>query len=148
MNTNSQLTLANRKQLADLLSDRYDSLRYRTKQKFQQTEEKLRESFIRELADKNGASKVIAQITATKNELEELEDELHVLGFDLDDDGLSLRQGSDSPLYKSIEKRVEKELGTTADIDARFDSTMVAMMTVATLADAEKLLKSVTNMRE
>ena len=48
------------------------------------------------------------------------------------------------PLDKIIDDRIEKQIGTVRAIDDRFDSAQVAMMTVATLEDAEKLLKSVS----
>jgi hypothetical protein len=71
--------------------------------------------------------------------------DINQLGFDYDDDGdLTLQGGSSNPLDKIIDGRIEKELGSPDAIDARFESAQIAMMTVASLEDAEKLLKAVS----
>jgi hypothetical protein len=143
---NSNLSLANRKQLADLLADRYDSLRSKVKSKMREKRSELEEALIRELAEKKGALKVATQINATKEKLKELRDELAHFGFQLHDDGdLLLAGDAGRALSRALESRIDKELGTLDAIDARFDSTQIAMMTVATLEDAEKLLKSVSS---
>ena len=66
------------------------------------------------------------------------------LGFELRYGDLRFTDEGSKRLTKTIDKRVEKELGTSDAIDARFDSAQIAMMTVASLEDAEKLLKSVS----
>jgi hypothetical protein len=145
MNTN-QFSLANRKQLADLLADKYDSLRSKAKSKLREKRQEFRQSLVKEYAEKKGALKVVAQIVAVNEKLKALEDELLTLGYTLDrDDDLDLAGNAGQSLRKIIDARVDKELGTPDDIDARFDSTQLAMMTVASLEDAEKLLKSVSS---
>ena len=67
------------------------------------------------------------------------------LGFQENQGDLYTNGNAGNVLRKSIEARVDKELGTSDDIDARFDSTQIAMMTVASLEDADKLLKSVSS---
>ena len=85
------------------------------------------------------------QVKIARDKYKELEVALTKLGFDLgSDDSVTLAYNEGRKLREKIDARVEKELGTSADIDARFDSTQLAMMTVASLQDAEKLLKSVT----
>lgn len=145
MTTNPQLSLANRKELADMLADKYESLRSKAKSKFHDTRNALRESLIREYAEKNGAMKLIAQIEVSRAKNQELEDELSTLGFETDHTGVALSRGSRNPLGKIIDERIKKDIGCVEDIDARFDSAQLAMMTVASLQDAEKLLKSVTS---
>jgi hypothetical protein len=144
MNT-SQFSLANRKQLADVLSDKYEGLRYKAKQKFDQKAKTLRRSIIEEFAEKRGAQAVVRQIEAGQKKLRELSVELENLGFDLTYGDLRLHDQRSNPLDDIIDKRVEKEIGSNADIDARFDSAQLAMMTVASLEDADKLLKSVSS---
>jgi hypothetical protein len=141
---NSQFSLANRKQLADMLGNQYDGLRYRAKQKFREKQQALFQSVIREFAEKKGALKLTGQIEAAEEKIKAVKAELLQLGFDLDDGDLTLSRGSANPLDKIIDTRVEKEIGTSDAIDARFDSAQIAMMTVASLEDAEKLLKSVS----
>ena len=145
MKTDSNFSLANRKQLADMLSNGYGSLRDRTKDRFHDKRRALYNSFLKELAEKKGASKLIGQIEAAESKITELQADLQLLGFEFDDGDLTLRGGDHNPLDKTLDDRVEKEIGSVRAIDARFDSAQIAMMTVATLEDAEKLLKSVSS---
>jgi hypothetical protein len=145
MKNTTQFSLANRKQLADMLGNNYDGLRYRTKQKFRIKAQALKDAFIKEYAEKKGATKAVGQIEAAMSKVDELKAELLALGFDYDDGGLSLRDESSNPLDKIIDGRVTKEIGSEDAIEARFDSAQIAMMTVATLEDADKLLKSVSS---
>jgi hypothetical protein len=142
---NSNLSLANRKQLADMLNDRYDGLRYKAKQKFKQKASELRKALIDEYAEKKGASAVVRQIDAANKKLQELNLELKQLGFEVCYGSLRLFDENSNPLDDAIDKRVEKDLGCLADIDARFDSAQLAMMTVPTLEEARKLFESVAN---
>jgi hypothetical protein len=145
MNT-SQFSLANRKHLADLLADKSDSLRSRVKDKLHDKRRDRRNSLIKEYAQQKGAFKVLAVIKTAKERLHELTDELTQLGFEFDDDDdVSLNGDAGQTLAEVIEKVVDKEFGTVDDVDARFDSAQIAMMTVASLEDAEKILKSVSS---
>jgi hypothetical protein len=142
---NSQFSLANRKQLADMLGSKDGGLRHQAKIRFNEKHRTLRLSFLEEYAEKKGALKLVGQIDTAEKRIEEWKAELSILGFRLDyDDELLLVGGSRNPLDKIIDDRLDKELGTSLDIDARFDSAQIAMMTVASLEDAEKLLKSVS----
>jgi hypothetical protein len=141
---NSPFSLANRKQLADLLADKYDSLRSRAKSKLREKHQALYSQFLNESAEKKGALKFVDQIQVARQKISDLEDELLKLGFQENHGDLYTTGDVGNSLRKSIEARVDKELGTSDDIDARFDSVQLAMMTVASLEDAEKLLKSVS----
>lgn len=143
MNTN-QFSLANRKQLADMLKDKPDGLRHRAKTRFAAKVEALKTSLVKEYAEKKGASSIVKQLEAGRAKVEELETALQALGFELSCGELRLYDRYSNPLDDLIDARVERELGSCADIDARFDSAQIAMMTVATLEDADKLLKSVS----
>ncbi len=144
MNTN-QFSLANRKQLADLLGDKYDGLRSKAKSKLREKRQALCTTFLNESAEKKGALKFVEQIKVARQRIADLADELRNLGFEERYGGLSTIGDVGSALDRSINARVDKELGTSDDIDARFDSVQIAMMTVASLEDAEKLLKSVSS---
>lgn len=145
MNT-SPFSLANRKQLADLLKDSYEGLRHKTKQKWNTKAEGLRKSMIEEYAEKKGALPLLRQIEANHKKIEELELEIQQLGFEWSCRRLGLHGGSSNPLDDIIDARIEKEIGSRDAIDARFDSAQIAMMTIATLEDADKLLKSVSEL--
>jgi hypothetical protein len=144
MNT-SQFSLANRKQLADMLGNDYHSLRSRAKDKLREKRQELFDSLVKEYAEKKGALKVKAQIDATREKLEEQQQELKLLGFFFYDDGqLRLAGDAGTVLTKTINARLDKEIGTSDEIDVRFNSVQIAMMTVASLEDADTLLKSVS----
>jgi len=130
-----------------MLGNQYEGLRYKARQKFRQKVQALNKSFIVEYAGKKGATKLISQIDTALSKIEELKAELTGLGFDFDDGDLTLRGGSANPLDKIIDDRIEKEIGTEDAIEARFDSAQIAMMTVASLEDADKLLKSVSEIQ-
>lgn len=149
MNTN-QFSLANRKQLADVVGNSdYNGLRSRVKRTLSEKRDELRDSLVKEYAQKKGAYKAFALIMAAKKKLEEQEKELSKLGFVFyDDDEEDVRiAGGDAgrALRKLIDDQVDKEVGTLGDLEARFDSVQVAMMTVVTLEEADKLLKSVSS---
>jgi hypothetical protein len=145
MNTNSNLSLANRKQLADMLADDYHGLRSKAKAKHRKKTDQLFESLKLDYVEKPAVSKVIDQINILEATLKQRNKELASLGFELQRDGdLYFTDDTGDSLRKSIHERVAKEMGTFEDIDARFDEAQIAMMTVASLEDAEKLLKSVT----
>ncbi len=143
MNT-SPFSLANRKQLADMLKSDYEGLRYKAKRRLQERRTSLEKSIIKEYAEKRGALKLIALIQAAQTKLKNQERDLTELGFRTDDGDVVFTYNGRDLYAKSLEERLDKEIGTCNDIDARFDSVQLAMMTVASLEDAEKLLKSVS----
>lgn len=147
MNTN-QFSLANRKQLADLLGNKYDGLRAKAKSRLAEKRQELHKTLMNEAAERKGALKVVEQIKVSRQRITDLEEELRRLGFAERYGGLSTSGCAATPLDRSIDTRINKELGTENDIDARFDSVQVAMMTVATLEDADKLLKSVSEIHK
>jgi hypothetical protein len=57
---------------------------------------------------------------------------------------LTLYNAESNPLDKIIDDRIERVIGTCDAIEARIESALIAVMTVASLEDAEKLLKSVS----
>lgn len=146
MNTN-QFSLANRKQLADILADKYDSLRSKAKNKLREKHQALYSKLLDESAEKKGALKFVEQIKVARQKISDLEHELLMLGFQENHGDLYTNGDVGNTLRRSIEARVDKELGTSDGIDARFDSLQLAMMTVASLEDADKLLKSVTTIQ-
>jgi len=102
----------------------------------------LNSPIVEEFAEKKGALKLADQIRAGREKIKEQEEELSLLGFHLDsDDDVVLDYKNGQLLRKTITARLDKDLGTEDDIDARFDSAKLAMLTVASLEDAEKLIE-------
>ena len=149
MNTNSQLTVANRKQLTDFVGNSdYNSLRSRMKNKLNEKRDALRESLVVKFAKEKGAFKALALIKGARKKLKEQEDALTEIGFvfyDDDDNDVRLVGDAGNILRNLIDAEVDKELGTVNDLIARFDDVQLAMMTVASLEEADKLLKSVSS---
>ena len=142
MNTTSKLSPASRKELVSMLSDDYNgTLRRKAREQYRQVESKLREALIEELAQEKGALAIKEELESAKSKTEELEEQLNRIGFRLDgDNDFYLSQGS--PLWEILEQRITEQIGTWDDINSRFDQLRVEMMTVDTLADAQKLLQS------
>jgi hypothetical protein len=146
MNNVSNLSSTSRKELADLLGHKDGSLRNRATARFRDQRRELYAALLNEYAEKKGAAKLAGQIATAEERINEWKAELSTVGFRIDYEGeMVLRESSTNPLDKLIEDRIKKELGTENDIEARFDSVQLALMTVATLEDAEKLLKSVSS---
>ena len=73
--------------------------------------------------------------------MEELETTLEKLGFGLNSD-YEFFLHNDSSLHEVVDKRIAEHIGSWDDVNLTFDELRVAMMTVETLADAQKLLQS------
>jgi hypothetical protein len=145
MDKTSQFTLANRKQLADMLGDHYGGLRRKAHSALQEKHDSLRRSLTDKFAETSGAAKLAAQIQALKQKLAEQQRALETLGFCLYDDAvLILSSRRDDKLRKSIEAQITKELGTIEDVDERFDKAQIDIMTAATLDDARQIMNSVS----
>lgn len=128
-----------------MLDDRWNGLRSKTKSKLHEKQSKLRDALIKEYGEEKGATTLMRQVDTAEAKLKELKLAISQLGFDYREGNLCLSDDGDNSLDKLIDERAKKDLGIEDDdIDARFDRAQVAMMTVASLEDAEKLLKSVT----
>jgi len=145
MNTN-QFSLANRKHLADMLGNQYDGMRWKAVRKFREQREKLQNALVKEYAGKSGVMKLVSQLEAAEKKCQDLSKDISKLHFSHNSDG-SLQVVCHTPLDKTIDARIEKEIGSVAEVEARFDSAQIAMMTVASLEDADKLLKSVSTIQ-
>jgi uncharacterized Ntn-hydrolase superfamily protein len=145
MNTN-QFSLANRKQLAEVLGNQYDGPRRRAVQKFRLQREDLQKTLVKEYAEKRGVAKLVSLLEIAQQKCEDLRGDISKANFCVHSDG-TIDVVSHSALDKIIDDRIEKEIGSADAIEARFDSAQIAMMTVASLEDADKLLKSVTTIQ-
>jgi hypothetical protein len=143
----SQLSLANRKQLADLLKSDYEGLRYKAKRRLSDRRRELRDSIIEETAEKKGCSGIVKKLQEAERLADQLTAELRKAGFDYCNGSMRLYDEDSNPLDKLIDARLDKELGTEREIDAAFDVAQIELMTVQTLADAEKILKSLSEVR-
>jgi gamma-glutamyl phosphate reductase len=143
MNKETQFSLANRKQLADMLKP-YSELRSNARKRWQQKREIIVNAFTNEAAEKNGAAKLVPHINAADKHLKELRANLEALGFGLGSDGLFIHDDA-TALDAALGKRITKEIGQSEEIDRLFDEAQLAMMTASNLEEARKLLQSLIN---
>jgi len=139
MNT-SNLSLANRKQLADMLSDHYGTLRYKAKEQWNVRENELTQTCLLQEAERMGATKVIDSLEKARAQVERFEAELAEYGLESHDTGLETI-GSSNPLDSIVRKHVRIAIGSKDAIDSLFDEAHLAMMTVETLQEAREILK-------
>jgi hypothetical protein len=145
MDKASAFSLANRKQLADLLNP-YNSLRQNAHERYRAKYREVEQLLLHDYLEEKVGSQLLAEIIDAQQELDVQKEKISALGLDLDGEGLSINYGLPASAKEAIEQQVERRIGKRRDIDARFDSVQLAMMTIATLEDAEKLLKSVSEL--
>ena len=143
MNKETQFSLANRKQLADMLKP-YSELRSNARVRWQEKKRIIVDAFVEEAAEKSGADKLVGHITVAEKHLKELREKLEALGFGLGSDGLFIHDDA-TALDAALDKRVAKEIGQSGEIDRLFDDAQLTMMTVGSLEEARSLLKSLVN---
>ena len=145
MTTDSNLSLANRKQLADLLK-KYEPLHEKAREKYRARRGELQQSLLHQyLVDVEG-SQFVAELAAAEKSIDTIEERLNLLGLELDGGELSLSWGAQQSLKDRINKSLTRAIGDENDIDARFDSARLALMTVPTLEDAKKIIDSVSEL--
>jgi hypothetical protein len=145
MNQTSNLSLANRKQLTDLLADKYEGLRYKAKQRYNQQAEILRRQFINEYAKKEEAGTLLKDITTLQAQLDSKQALLRVKGLEVRAGAFQLHSDAPDSVDELLDKQVEEKIGTRGDIDTRFDDAQVRMMTIGTLEEARKLIETLMN---
>jgi hypothetical protein len=143
MNKELQFSLANRKQLADMLN-RYSEFRSGARCRWQEKRTKIVDAFVKDTAEKSGADKMVSHIETAEKHLRDLRTKLEGLGFGCGSNGLFLHDDANA-LDAALEKRITKEIGRSEDIDRLFDETQLTIMTVGTLEEARNLLKPLVN---
>jgi hypothetical protein len=163
MKEGTQLTQPQRKALVDMLGMGYsDVIWSRARSKYEEIRSDLFDSFIREAAEKNQSTqdiiatifrlkaaerKVETILQNAKVDLAEAQGKLKAFGFRLSDGGnLSLSSDCPDALKQSIDKRVDKELGTREQVlEIPFEIARLKLLTVATSEEAEKLVEPLLN---
>lgn len=139
-----QLTQPQRKALADMLRQ-YGDVWSRAQRKYEETRTSRKEAIVREVAGE-GLTKAKDNALSLRAKAQAAEDELKQLGFELDDEGaLDLISGS-SRLARTIERRLDAEVGTKDEVLTRpFDSARVKLLLVASAEEAEKIVEPLLN---
>jgi hypothetical protein len=145
MNTTSTISLAYRKQLADLLK-KYGPLREQADALYQTKYQKAEQSLLKDYFEEKKGKQAMSKITAIQAELDLLKEGLSTIGIELDGDSLSIGWGAPDSLKRRIREQIEQQIGKRSDIEARFESARLAVMTVPTLEDAQKILESVSEL--
>jgi hypothetical protein len=87
------------------------------------------------------------QLDEATSAVSDSEKRLAVLGFELEDDGsITLSRRAPDALKSSIEKRLDKALGTKEQVLTRpFTAARLKLLTVATAEEAEKIVEPLLN---
>jgi len=145
----TMLTVPQRKALVALLAiDNWsDGLWKSAKKTYEDTRSKRKTALIRESL-KPEMAELIDTIESCRKEIDAqveqaagLESQLLKRGLVLLDDG-DVSLTSKSPLSKTVEKRLDEELGSTDEVLTRpFESARARLWTVATAEEAERILE-------
>ena len=139
-----QFTQPQRKALSDLLKE-WGDVWSRAQRKFEGTRTSRKEAIIREVAG-DGITKAKENLLSLRAKVQVAEDELRQLGFELDDDGVLDLISSSSRLAKTIERRLDAEVGTKHEVLTRpFDAARIKLLLVASAEEAEKIVEPLLN---
>ena len=144
----SILTVPQRKVLADMLNTNTweDCLWKSAKQKYEDSRNSMRLALVREASGE--AKELLDDLAAVREKIKSIEGEearleltLSKLGFSVDSDG-EVQIHASSPLRKSIEKRLDSELGTINEVvNLPFERARVKVWTATTPEEAERILE-------
>ena len=114
-------------------------------EKVRETSYRGNEAIIRELAG-DGVAKAKDNILALRTKVQAAEDELRKLGFVLDDEGMLDLISSSSRLERTIERRLDAEVGTKDRVLTRaFDAARIKLLLVANAEEADKIVEPLLN---
>jgi hypothetical protein len=141
MNEEKQLTQPQRKALADMLKE-WGNVWRRAEKQYETARTLRKEAIIGEAAG-DGIVKAKDGILSLRGKLQAAEDELKQLGFEVDYEGALDLASSSSRVAKSIEKRLDAEVGTKDDVlNRRFETARIKLLLVASAEEAEKIVES------
>ncbi len=145
MNTPSTLSLAYRKQLADLLK-KYGTLREKANTVYQSKYSEVEQSLLNDYAEEKLGAQLMSEIAAMQVEVDSLKESLSTIGLELEGKTLTIAWSSPGSLSQRFQEQIERQIGKRSDIEARFENAYLAMMTVPALEDAKKILDSVSDL--
>jgi hypothetical protein len=139
-----QLTQPQRKALADMLRQ-WGDVWSRAQKKYEETRTSRKEAIIREVAG-DGIIKAKDSIISLRTKVQAAEDELRQLGFELDGDEVLDLTSNNSRLARTIERRLDAEVGTKDEVLTRsFDAARIKLLLVASAEEAEKIVEPLLN---
>ena len=139
MNEGTPLTQPQRKALVEILKP-WGDVWERAKKRYTKTRDSRTEAIIKEVAG-DGVAKAKDDILALRSQTEAAEHTLRVLGFELDTDGTLDLVVQDSPMSRTIESRLDAEVGTEDEVLTRpFDEARIKLLLVASAEEAEKIV--------
>ena len=139
-----QLTQPQRNALAEMLKE-WGDVWNRAQKKYEETRTSRKEAIIREVAG-DGIIKAKDNIVSLRNKMQAAEDELRQLGFELDGDEVLDLTSSSSRLARSIERRLDAEVGTKDEVLTRsFNTARIKLLLVPSAEEAEKIVEPLLN---
>lgn len=113
--------------------------------KYEETCTSRKDAIIREDAG-DGIIMAKDNIVSLRTKMQAAEDELRQLGFELDGDQVLDLTSSRSRLARTIERRLDAEVGTKDEVLTRaFGTARIKLLLVATAEEAEKIVEPLFN---
>lgn len=145
MNEGTQPTQSRRKALVDILKPWGGEVWERAKEKYWETRESRREALIKEVAG-DGIAKAKDDILALRDRIRAAEDALGALGFELDDEGKLELASRGSRLARTIQRRLDAEVGTPDEALTRpFADARVKLLLAASAGEVDKIIEPLLN---
>jgi hypothetical protein len=139
-----QLTQPQRKALTDMLKEWGDVWK-RAQNEYEETRTSRKEMIIREVAG-DEISKTNDSILSLRAKVQAAEDDLKQLGFELDGEGALDLVSSSSRLARTIERRLDAEVGTKDEVLTRsFNTARIKLLLVPSAEEAEKIVEPLLN---
>jgi hypothetical protein len=139
-----ELTQPQRKALADMLKQ-WGDVWSRAQKKYEETRSSRKEAIIREVVG-DEIIKAKDSILSLRTKVQAAEDELRQLGFEVDGDEVLDLTSSSSRLARTIERRLDAEVGTKDEVLTRaFDTARIKLLLVASAEEAEKIVVPLLN---
>jgi hypothetical protein len=140
----TQLTQPQRKALAETIC-KYGDVWDRARDRYEAARASRKEAIIRQVAG-DGITKAKDNILLLRAKIESAEDELRKLGFELDSDGTLEVASRSSRLAKTIEERLDAEVGARKQaLDQTFERARVKLLLAATAEEAEQIVEPLLN---
>src|ERR1035437_198395 len=144
MNEATQLTQPQRKALGDMLKP-WGDVWERAKKQYEKARDSRKGKIITEVAG-DEAMKTKDKVLELRSQTEAAEHELRVVGFEVDTDGTMDLVSHDSRKARTIEDRLDAEVGNQDAVLARpFDEARIKLLLVASAEDAEEIVAPLLN---
>lgn len=141
----TQLTQPQRKALVEMIAKYSGDVWDRAKDKYEHARASRKEAVIREVAG-DGVTKAKDTLRSLRVKIKAAEDALGQFGFELDDDGDLELTSRSSRLGKTVEERLDAEVGSRKQVlEQPFERARVKLLLAVTAEEAERIVEPLLN---